>query len=270
MDWGEAASEIDGSDVVINLAGRNINCRYTPENRREIKESRVLSTRAVGQAIASAARPPAVWVHASTATIYAHRYDAANDERTGILGGNEPAAPDTWRFSIDVATSWERAANEFDLPHTRRVLTRSAIVMSPSPGGAFALLLRLARLGLGGRWGDGRQFVSWIHDEDWVRAIQWLIEHVELDGPVNVSSPEPLPSFEFMRELRRAAGMPIGLPATRWMLETAAFVMRTETELILKSRRVVPTRLVESGFSFQFPSWPAAARDLVRRRLSRA
>jgi uncharacterized protein len=270
VDQGDWVREIDGSDVVINLAGRSVNCRYTAANRQEILESRVLSTRAVGQAIAAARQPPRVWLQASTATIYAHRYDAANDERTGAIGGGEPGAPKKWRFSIEVATAWESAATEFDLARTRTVLLRSAIVMSPLRGGTFDLLLQLVRFGLGGREGDGRQFVSWIHDEDWVHAVQWLIEHPELDGVVNLASPQPLPNAAFMRALRRAVGMPFGLPAARWMLEAGAVVMRTETELILKSRRVVPGRLIESGFSFQFPAWPAAAEDLVRRRISAA
>lgn len=262
---GAWTAEIDGCDAVINLAGRSVNCRYTADNRREILDSRVLSTRAIGRAIEAARQPPGVWLQASTATIYAHRYDASNDERTGLIGGSEPGAPATWRFSIEVATAWEQAANELEPAHTRKVLMRSAIVMSPRPGGAFSLLLRLVRFGLGGREGDGRQFVSWIHHGDWVRAVRWLIAQPDLAGPVNLASPHPLPNDEFMRELRRAAGVPFGLPASRWMLEAGALVIRTETELILKSRRVIPTRLIESGFAFQFPEWPIAAEDLVRR-----
>jgi len=264
---GAWTAEVDGCDVVINLAGRSVNCRYTAKNRRDILESRVRSTRAIGRAITTAREPPGVWVQASTATIYAHRYDAPNDERTGLIGGSEPDAPEKWRFSIEVATAWEQAANELELARTRRVLVRSAIVMSPLPGGTFALLRRLVRLGLGGREGDGRQFVSWIHHEDWVRAVEWLIAHIRDWRALNLTSPQPLTNDQFMRTLRRVAGMPIGLPATRWMLEAGALVLRTETELILKSRRVIPTRLIESGFAFQFPEWPAAAEDLVHRKL---
>jgi uncharacterized protein len=263
--WDDIDAEIDGSDVVVNLAGRSVNCRYTAANRKEILESRVLTTQAVGEAIARAVSPPRVWLQASTATIYAHRYDAPNDELTGLIGGGEPNSPEKWRFSIEVATAWEKAVEEFDIARTRKVLMRSAIVMSPRRGGAFDILLRLVRLGLGGKEGDGRQYVSWIHHEDWVRAVEWLIAHPELSGPVNLASPEPLPNAEFMRALRRAARRPIGLPASRWMLEAGALVLRTETELILKSRRVVPTRLIESGFSFRFPEWSGAAEDLVRR-----
>jgi hypothetical protein len=227
-------------------------------------QSRVDSTRILGEAIQHCERPPRVWLQASTATIYAHRYDAPNDEATGILGGNEPGAPDTWRFSIDVATAWEEAANAAVVPNTRKVLMRSAMTMSPDRGGIFDTLLGLVRRGLGGTSGDGRQYVSWIHERDFIRAVCWLIDHPELEGPVNLASPYPLPNAEFMRDLRRAWGTPIGLPATRWMLEIGAWLMRTETELILKSRRVVPRRLLESGFTFDFPTWPEAAADLCR------
>jgi uncharacterized protein (TIGR01777 family) len=261
---GAWRGEIDGSDVVINLTGRSVNCRYTASNRREILESRVLSTRAVGQAIAEAARPPRVWLQASTATIYAHRYDGTNDERTGVLGGGESSAPSSWRFSIDVARAWERAFDEVRLPRTRKVALRSAMTLSPDPGGVFDTLVGLVRRGLGGSAGDGRQFMSWIHYEDFVAAIRWLIEHDEVDGVVNVAAPDPLPNAEFMRLLRDAAGVAIGLPANKWMLEIGAVFMRTETELILKSRRVVPTRLLEHGFTFAFPIWRDAVLDLYQ------
>ncbi len=204
---GEWAAELEGADAVINLAGRSVNCRYSPENRREIIDSRVESTRVLGQAIRAAARPPRVWLQASTATIYAHRYDAPNDEASGIIGGSEPGVPETWNFSIDVATRWERAAAEADpLPATRRVLMRSAIIMSPDAGGAFEMLLRLVRFGLGGQNGNGRQYVSWIHEVDFVRAVLWLIEHAEIEGVVNLAAPSPLPNAEFMRALRAGVG----------------------------------------------------------------
>ena len=261
---GDWAPEFDGADVIINLAGRSVNCRYTAANRREIKESRVRSTRAVGQAIERASRPPRVWLQASTATYYAHRHDAPNDEMTGLLGGSEPDTPDTWRFSIDVARSWEEAAREAEVPGTRLVLLRSAMVMSPDRGGVFDTLLGLVRRGLGGQSGDGRQYVSWIHDEDFVASVDWLIEH-DLRGPVNLAAPRPLPNAEFMRTLRTAWGIGFGLPATKWMLEIGTFLMRTESELVLKSRRVIPGRLRDSGFEFRFPSWAEAADDLCRR-----
>lgn len=181
------------------------------------------------------------------------------------MGGVEPSAPDTWRFSIDVATAWERAAMEVPTPGTRKVLLRSAMTMSLDAGGIFAVLLGLVRRGLGGKAGDGRQFVSWIHGADFIAAVNWLIDHEDFAGPVNLCSPNPLPNSEFMATLRQAWGTRIGLPASRWMLEVGAFFMRTETELILKSRRVVPTRLLKAGFQFQFPRWSDAARDLCRR-----
>ncbi len=260
-------AELESADAVINLAGRSVNCRYHARNRRAILESRVRSTQLLGQAIARAKCPPRVWLQASTATIYAHRFDGANDEATGILGGMEPNAPDTWRFSIDVATKWEQAFHEAKTPRTRKVAMRSAITMSPDRGGTFDILLTLVRWGLGGRAGSGKQYVSWIHDADFARAVEWLIVHEELEGPVNLAAPNPLPNAEFTRALRQAWGIGWGLPAREWMLEIGAIFMRTETELVLKSRRVVPSRLLASGFAFQFPDWKEAARDLCRRWL---
>jgi len=262
---GPWAEEVDGADVVVNLAGRSVDCRYNARNRRLIVDSRVESTRVVGEAIARASRPPRLWLQMSTATIYAHRYDAPNDEATGILGGDEPGSPDTWRFSIEVAKAWERTLDEATTPGTRKVALRSAMVMSPEPDGILAVLLRLVRLGLGGKAGDGRQYVSWIHGDDFLRALRWLIEREELAGPVNLAAPNPLPWNDFMAALRRAWGVLIALPATRWMLEIGAFLLRTETELVLKSRRVVPGRLTASGFAFDFPTWPEAALDLCER-----
>jgi len=264
-DLGSWTRSVDGADIVINLAGRNVNCRYTSKNRREIMESRTLSTRAVGQAIAQAAKPPALWMNASTATIYRHALDRPMDEATGELGGQETGAPSTWRFSIDVATSWEREFFAAATPATRKIALRSAMTMSPDRGGIFATLLNLVRAGLGGKAASGEQFVSWIHEVDFVRVIDFLIEHQTLDGCINVCSPCPLPNQEFMRDLREAWGTRIGLPSTRWMLEIGAVFLRTETELILKSRRVVPRRLLDSGFHFNFAEWPGAAADLVKR-----
>ena len=261
---GPWAIEIEDADVIINLAGRSVNCRYTPANRKAIINSRVESTRVVGDAIARAKRPPRLWLQASTATIYAHRYDAGNDERTGILGGSELNVPDTWRFSIDVAADWERALDEASVPDTRRVKLRSAMTMSADVGGIFDVLLGLVRRGLGGRSGDGRQYLSWIHEVDFVRAVYWLIENKSIEGAINLAAPNPLPNADFMRELRKSWGTRIGLPATKWMLEIGAFFMRTETELVLKSRRVVPGRLLENGFEFRFPTWGGTARDLCR------
>jgi uncharacterized protein len=262
---GDWASEIDGADAVINLAGRSVNCRYTPEHRRQMLESRVESTRVLGEAIRLVARPPRAWLNSSTATIYAHRYDAPNDEATGIIGGHEPGAPETWNFSIGIAKAWEQEFERADTPRTRKLALRSAMVMSPDRDGVFDVLLGLARRGLGGRMGDGRQFISWIHEHDFVRAVKFLLERATLSGPVNLASPNPVPNAEFMRALREAAGIPFGLNASEWMLEIGARAMRTETELVLKSRRVIPGRLLAEGFRFEFPDWPGGARDLVKR-----
>ncbi|HSU13976.1 TIGR01777 family oxidoreductase [Longimicrobium sp.] len=270
VDWdgrnlGAWADEVDGADAVINLAGRSVNCRYDKSNLAEMLASRVDSTRAVAQAIEAAARPPRVWLQASTATIYAHRFDAPNDEETGVIGGHEPGAPGYWRFSIEIAQAWERELAAASTPRTRRVAMRMAIVMAPDRGGTFGILHRITRLGLGGAIAGGAQYISWIHDHDLARAVAWLLDREDIEGPVNLAAPEPLPQREFMRALRGAMGVPAGVPATRWMMEIAAFFHRTDTELLLKSRRVVPTRLLDAGFGFEFPSWPAAARDLVAR-----
>lgn len=265
---GDWASEIDGSDVVINLAGRSVSCRYTRENLDAMMSSRVDSARVVGAAIAAATRPPGVWLQMSTATIYAHRFDAPNDEHHGVIGGSEPGVPGYWGFSVRIAENWEAVQQQAVTPHTRKVALRAAMVMSPDRGGVFDVLSWLTRLGLGGPVAGGRQYVSWIHDLDFVRAVRFLIERDDLAGPVNLAAPNPLPQREFMRDLRSAWWMPFGLPATRHMAEVGAFVLRSDTELLLKSRRVVPARLTDAGFGFEFPQWPGAASDLAARRRS--
>ncbi|MFL6469196.1 MAG: TIGR01777 family oxidoreductase [Pyrinomonadaceae bacterium] len=262
---GEWASEIDGADVVINLAGRNVNCRYNAQNRREMMDSRIDSTRVVGEAISKSPTPPKVWLQASTATIYSHRFDAPNDDVNGLIGGNEIDAPKSWRFSIEIAKAWEKIANEASTPNTRKVLMRSAVTLSPDRGSIFDVMLGLVRKGLGGTAGSGKQYISWIHDQDFIRSVYWLIEHEDLSGPINLSSPNPLPNGEFMRIFRKAWGTRIGMPAMEWQLAVGAFFMRTETELVLKSRRVVPKFLTDSGFEFEFPHWKDAAKNLVKR-----
>jgi NAD dependent epimerase/dehydratase family enzyme len=203
-------------------------------------------------------------MNASTATIYRHALDRPMDEFTGELGGHEAGAPSKWSFSIDVATSWEREFFSAATPGTRKIALRSAMTMGPDRDGIFDTLLRLVRAGLGGKAASGEQFISWVHETDFVRAIDFLIEHQALDGCINICSPCPLPNQEFMLDLREAWGTRLGLPATRWMLEVGAVVLRTETELILKSRRVVPLRLLDEGFQFNFAEWPSAAADLVK------
>ncbi|MDT0569080.1 TIGR01777 family oxidoreductase [Streptomyces sp. DSM 3412] len=265
---GRWATAIDGCDVVINLAGRSVSCRYTAENLRAMMDSRVDSTRVVGEAIAAAARPPRVWLQMSTATVYAHRFDAPHDETTGVIGGSEAGVPDYWAYSVEIAKNWERAQAEAPTPDTRKVALRSAMVMSPDRGGVFDVLSRLVRLGLGGPVAGGAQYVSWIQDEDFVRAVEFLIARDDLDGPVNLASPDPLSHRAFMRALRTAWNVPVGLPATRWMAELGAFALRSDTELLFKSRRVVPGRLRAAGFSFAHPDWESAATSLVQRARS--
>jgi uncharacterized protein (TIGR01777 family) len=266
---GGWAKHIDGSDVVINLAGRSVSCRYTDENLEAMMSSRVQSAWVVGDAIAGADRPPKVWLQMSTATIYAHRFDAANDEYDGVIGGGESGVPGYWGYSVKIARNWEAAQEQAETPKTRKVALRSAMVMSPDRGGVFDVLSWLARLGLGGSVAGGRQYISWIHDRDFVRAVQFLIEHDDLAGAVNVAAPGPLPQRQFMRELRSAWRMPVGLPATTWMAQIGAFAIRSDTELLLKSRRVVPGRLVDAGFAFDHPHWQTAVTDLVCRRRRR-
>lgn len=262
---GPWIDDLEQSDVCINLTGKNVNCRYTAANRQEIYDSRIGPTQKLNEVIAVLRNPPRLWLNASTATIYRHALDRPMDETTGELGGHEPGAPASWNFSIKVARDWESAFFSTPTPRTRKVAMRISFVVSPDRGGAFEALLNLVRRGLGGSVGTGQQFVSWIHDADFVRAVDWLISHEYLTGPVNLASPNPLPNREFMAAFRAAWGMPIGLPAPRPILELGCFLMQTESELVLKSRRVVPGRLLESGFEFQFPDWPDAVRDLVAR-----
>lgn len=281
--WAEPArlaQTIDGSDVLVNLAGKSVNCRYTDRNRDEILRSRVDTTRALREAVTDAAAPPAVWFNASTATIYRHAIDRPNTETTGELGEG---------FSVDVATNWEREFFQGDLPHTRRVALRMAIVLGDGP--AANTLLTLARIGLGGSqidgwwfphrryrgigptptgggrssWHDtrGRQMFSWVHIDDVVGAIRFLRDRDDIAGPVNIASPHPVDNRTMMRTLRATVGMRIGLPAGRWMLEPAMWLLRTEPELVLKSRWVVPATLAAAGYRFEHPDLKEAATTIV-------
>jgi len=267
---GQWIEHLEHADVCINLAGRSVNCRYTAENRQEIYDSRIDTTRLLGRVISTLADPPALWLNASTATIYRHSYDKAMDEITGEVGGHTAVKEirddsDPWDFSIKVAMDWESAFFSAWTPRTRKIAMRSAVVMCAAPGNAFSIYLNLVRFSVGGTQGNGRQYVSWIHEVDFARAVEFLIARDDIDGIVNIASPNPLPNREFMSALREAYGMPNGIPAPAPILEIAAFFHRTETELLLKSRRVVPARLLAAGFDFEFPQWPEAAEDLVRR-----
>ena len=270
---GPWAAELDGADAVVNLAGRSVSCRYTDENLRQMMSSRVDSTRVVGEAIAQASTPPRVWLQMSTATIYADSRsrtdDLPHDERTGLMGGEEPDVPLYWEYSVRIARRWEEAQAKADLSGTRRVALRTAMVMTPDRGGVFDYLSWMARLGLGGPVDGGRQWVSWIHGEDFVRAVLFLLDRDDLQGPVNLAAPQPVQQRELMRALRHAWGGRPGLPATRLMAEIGAFALRTDTELLLKSRRVAPGRLLDAGFEFTHPAWDEAARDLAEQARSR-
>jgi uncharacterized protein len=258
---GPWVKELDGAAAVINLTGRSVNCRYNELNRRLILESRVLSTQVIGEAISQCAEPPPVWLNAGTATIYKHSFDREMDE-SGEIAADKDAKDE---FSVEVAQAWEAALNQARTPVTRKIALRMSMVFGPKPGTVFRVLRRLARLGLGGSMGGGRQFVSWIHEEDFCRAVEWLLTHENLTGPFNLAAPNPVTNREMMATLRRVAGAPFGLPAARWMLEVGAFVLRTETELMIKSRRVVPGKLLASGFRFNFPTLEGAMVEIQKR-----
>jgi hypothetical protein len=285
VTWNDPAGIallIDGSAVVINMAGKSVNCRYNDRNRNEILHSRVDTTRALRVAMAAASNPPAVWFNSSTATIYRHATDRPNTEADGELGEG---------FSVDVARNWEQEFFADELPSTRRVALRMAIVLGDGP--AMNTLLTLARIGLGGPQIDswwfphrryrgigatpsgndrlswhrtsGHQKFSWVHIDDVVKAVRFLRDNDELSGPVNVVSPHPSDNRTLMHTLRRAVGAPFGLPAWRWMLDPAMWVLRTEPELVLKSRWVIPGVLTAAGFTFTYPDLRDAVDDITGR-----
>jgi uncharacterized protein len=256
---GDWALELEGATALINLAGVSVNCRYTSRNRRLILDSRVNSTRILGEAIARCKRPPPVWLNSSTATIYKHNFGPAWNE-SGAIGGT-PEAKD--EFSVEVATAWERVFNEAETPHTRKVALRSAMVLGHGRNSVFPVLCNLVRCGLGGALAGGGQFVSWIHQADYCRAIEWLIAHEEMSGVVNLAAPAPVTNKEMTATLREVWHIQFGLPAPLWMLEMGAFFLRTETELIIKSRRVISTRLPKAGFQYRFVKIEDAFRDLA-------
>jgi uncharacterized protein len=265
---GSWTAEFEGAGAVVNLAGRSVNCRYTEANLDRMLRSRTDSTRVIGEAIATAHNPPRVWLNSSTATIYAHAApgDPPRDERTGPVGGTEPGVPPHWKRSVEIGLAWEAALFAAATPRTRRVALRSAMVMSPDRGGVFSAFATLCRFGMG-RQGDGGQYVSWIHEYDFVAALHFILAHDEIEGVVNLAAPEPLPNRDFIAALHSALGRDprLRVPAPAWLLELGAFFQRTETELLLKSRRVVPARLHAAGFRFRHPVWPEAARELAAR-----
>jgi len=266
---GAWAETLEGADVCIHLSGRSVNCRSTARNRRELRDSRIGPTLLLHRAFAELQNPPRLWMNASSATIYRHSLDRDMDEATGEIGGNELVsahrrAPEKWNWTIQLVKDWEAAFFSTPTPGTRKITLRTSLVFSPAPGNVFAVLSRLVRVGLGGAQGSGRQYVSWIHEADFARAIEFLIEHEEIDGPVNLAAPHPLPNREFVAALREAWEMPNGIWAPAPAIEIGSFFLRTESELVLKSRRVTPGKLLAAEFEFEFPEWPEAAADLVR------
>jgi len=239
----------EGAAAIINLAGRSVNCRYDAPHRREIYASRLDSTRIVGQAIAQCASPPPLWLNASSATIYRDERERDMDEATGVIGSG---------FSVDVCRRWEETFFGAATPQTRRVALRAAMVFGPGHEGAYAAFARLVKMGLGGAMAGGDQYVSWIHRDDFCRAVEWIMRHENLSGPINLAAPNPLRNAEFLRIIRKELSRPIGLPATKWMLEIGTRLMKTEAELVVKSRRVVPKVLLDSGFEFYHSTWPQA------------
>jgi len=247
-------SEFEDAFAVINLTGRSVDCRYNEKNKKEILESRINTTSAVGEAIQQCATPPKVWINAASATIYRHALDRNTDEITGEMGTG---------FSVNVCKAWEKRFDEIPVPHTRKVLLRMAMVMGNYPNSVLPVLKRLVKFGLGGKMGRGKQFISWIHAEDFSRCIEFMLSHEGIRGTFNVAAPNPIPNKTFMKILRDELHIQFGLPAKTWMLELGAFLIGTETELVLKSRRVVPKKLLEAGFEFKFPEVKAAIHDLL-------
>lgn len=249
--------ELEGASLLVNLTGKNVNCRYTQANRKEILMSRLDSTHILGEVIKSLAHPPRLWVQCASATIYRHAEDHPMDEEHGEIGEG---------FSVDVCRRWESAFQEQEVPGTRKVLLRIGIVLS-NDDGAFPRLLKMTKYGLGGKQGNGKQYVSWIHIYDVVRIISWLYKHKNAGGIYNCTSPIPVTNQYMMKALRSACHVSMGLPAPAWLLEAGAWLIGTETELVLKSRWVKPVRLLQEGYIFQFPAIENAFVDLLIKQL---
>jgi uncharacterized protein (TIGR01777 family) len=254
--WGKWAAELVNADLLINLCGKNVNCRYTEKNKAEIFSSRLQTTELLGEVIRDLVEPPKLWINLSSATIYRHAEDRAQDEDTGEHGEG---------FSVDVCEAWEYAFNKYDTPKTRKIALRMGIVLGGSDS-VFPRLLNLVKMGMGGKQGNGEQYVSWVHELDAARCTEWFADHPELNGIFNCTAPGPVKNAELMRIIRKAADCPIGLPAPKWLLEIGAVFIRTAPELILKSRWVLPKRLLESGFSFAFPKADEAVKDILQEK----
>jgi uncharacterized protein (TIGR01777 family) len=249
---GEWAHSLQGADLLVNLCGKNVNCRYTEKNKKEIFDSRLIPTRLLGKAIKEMENPPKLWINITSATIYRHAEDRPQDEFTGEIGNG---------FSIEVCKAWEKSFFENETPHTRKIALRMGIVLGLKDG-AFPRLLNLVELGMGGKQGNGEQYMSWIHEEDAARSIEWLLNHPEIEGVVNCTAPEAVKNHVFMHSIRKAFGRSFGLPAPAWLLAIGAKVIRTETELILKSRWVKPAVLLDNGFEFRYGKIDEAMRAL--------
>jgi len=252
-DVGDWAKELEGADLLVNLTGKNVNCRYNQTNKDEILNSRVRATAALGKAVNQLTYPPKVWIQSASATIYRHADDRAMDERTGEIGDG---------FSVDVCKQWEKTFWEQKTPSTRKVLLRIGIVLGKSDS-ALPRLLNLTKLGLGGRQGTGKQYMSWIHEADVVAAIHWVYTHDEINGTFNCTSPQPLTNTDFMKALRDVCNVPFGVPMPEWILKIGALIIGTETELILKSRWVMPRKLMDAGYVFKFPDLRSALKDIL-------
>lgn len=243
--WMQA---LNGAALLINMAGRTVNCRYTERNKREIVESRVYTTTILGEAVRRCVVPPRVWLNAASATMYRHAEDRPMDEYTGETGQG---------FSVEVCRRWEETFFAQVTPGTRKVALRTTIVFGKRAP-VVLTLFNLVKMGLGGKQGTGRQMLSWIHETDFARATEWLYRHDEMDGTVNLAAPNPLPNTRLMQKIRKTLAMPFGLPSPKWLLEIGAVFIRTETELVLKSRWILPARLKESGFRFLYPDMDSA------------
>ena len=244
--------ELENATVLINLAGKSVDCRYTKENKKEILWSRIESTKILNKAVLKCQNPPKHWLNSSTATIYRFSLDKQMDEVDGEIGND---------FSINVALSWEKAFFKTETPNTLKTALRTSIVLGKN-GGAFIPLKALTKIGFGGKQGKGNQFVSWIHEDDFANAVNFIMEK-EITGVINIVSPTPIRNVDFMQKLRKAVGFPFGIPLNKFFLEIGSFIIRTETELVLKSRNVVPKRLLENGFEFKFGEIDKAFRDLI-------